>query len=309
MYDSVLFIGAGNMGGPMATRLADAGVGLAVADLSPPALAPFAARGLSTARRGGALDGDVVITMLPTSADVRAALFGEGGALERPRQAAIDMTSGEPLVTREIARDLAARGVLMLDAPVSGGTAGAKNGTLTAMVGGDAAVLARYEPLLRCMCATILHAGASGAGDTMKALNNFLSGIALWATSEALVVGARAGLDPAVMLETWRTSTGRNHTVEVKGPRHLLPRTFDAGFSLGLIAKDVAIAADLARALDVDAPMLAAAEAKWNSAREALGASTDFTRVLTLIERSSGFEIPAVPAAVAVAVKEGVSKL
>ena len=191
MYDSVLFIGAGNMGGPMATRLADAGVGLAVADLSPPALAPFAARGLSTARRGGALDGDVVITMLPTSADVRAALFGEGGALERPRKAAIDMTSGEPLVTREFARDLAARGVLMLDAPVSGGEKGAIEGTLTIMAGGSEAAFERARRVFAAMGKSFTRIGDAGAGQIAKICNQMIVAGTVALVAEALAL-ARA---------------------------------------------------------------------------------------------------------------------
>ena len=279
------------MGAPMARRLLGAGVPLAVADPSAAARAAFAVLGVPVAEQGEALDGNVVITMVPTDVHVRAALLGPGGALERPRRAVIDMSSSAPGPTAALARELAGRGVSMLDAPVSGGRAKAISGELTAMVGGDAAVLERYRPLLATMCTTILHAGPSGAGDTMKALNNYLSGIALLATCEALVIGAKAGLDPAVMIATWQQSTGRNHTTEFKAPRSILPRTFDAGFASGLIAKDVGIAADLAQASGVEAPLLDATRACWERVRDALGPDADWTRAITLVERAANFTL------------------
>ena len=147
------------MGAPMARRLLGAGVPLAVADPSAAARAAFAVLGVPVAEQGEALDGDVVITMVPTDVHVRAVLLGPGGALERPRRAAIDMSSSAPGPTAALARELAGRGVSMLDAPVSGGRAKAISGELTAMVGGDAAVLERYRPLLATMCTTLLHAG------------------------------------------------------------------------------------------------------------------------------------------------------
>jgi 3-hydroxyisobutyrate dehydrogenase len=293
--DSVLFIGAGTMGAPMARRLLAASVPLAVADPNPAAREAFEALGVPVAASGDQLAGDVVITMVPTGAHVRAALLGPGGALARPRRAVIDMSSSAPTPTVALARELGQRGLPMLDAPVSGGRAKALTGELTTMVGGDPAVLERYRTLLGCMCTTILHVGPSGAGDTMKALNNYLSGIALLATCEALVVGAKAGLDPAVMIAAWQKSTGRNHTTEFKAPRSILPRTFDAGFASGLIAKDVGIAAGLAEELGVAAPLLDATRARWDAVRDALGADADWTRALTLVERDANFTLEAVP--------------
>jgi 3-hydroxyisobutyrate dehydrogenase len=290
--NSVLFIGTGTMGAPMALRLLEAGVPLAAVDFNEGALQVFRDRGIVTARSGAALEGDIVITMLPTDVHVREALLGPGGALtERTREAVIDMSSSAPGATKTLAAELAGRGIAMLDAPVSGGKAGAISGKLTTMVGGDPAVVERYRELLGAMCASVQHVGGIGAGDTMKALNNFLSGVALWATSEALVVGARAGLDVATMIKTWQTSTARNHTVEVKAPKAILPRTFDAGFTTNLIAKDIGIAARLARELDIPAPMLAAAEEHWLTAKYALGPDADFTSVITLIEQWAGFAL------------------
>lgn len=293
---SILFVGLGKMGRPMATRLIGAGFSLALADVVPAALAAFdpaLPRGAVPAE----LPGDLVITMLPTDAHVRAALFGPGGACARPRAAVIDMSSSAPAGSRAIAAELAEAGVAFLDAPVSGGVPRAGTGELSTMVGGEAAVLERYREVLGAMCKGITHVGPAGAGTTLKALNNYLSAVALWATSEALVVGAKAGLDPATMVDVWRASTGTSHAAQVKVPAATLPRTFDYGFSVGLMAKDLAIAAGIARGVDASAPLMAETAATWALAREALGADGDVTRVIQLIEAWSGFEVPAVPKA------------
>jgi 3-hydroxyisobutyrate dehydrogenase len=290
---SVLFIGLGNMGVPMATRLADAGFSLAVADLRTEPLAPFAQRGVPTGTHPAELPGAVVVTMLPTDAHVRDALLGAGGALEIPREAVIDMSSSAPRGTLEIAARLAKRKIAFLDVPVSGGVPRAKTGELTAMAGGDAATIEGYRPLLETMCANVRRVGDVGAGVTMKALNNFLSASAMWAACEALVTGAKAGLDPATMVEVWSTSTARSHAVDVKIPKAVLPRTFDYGFALGLMAKDLGIAAEIARQNDVAAPMIAQVQATFSLAADALGSQADLTTILTLIERWSAYSVPA----------------
>lgn len=290
---SILFIGVGKMGRPMASRLLAAGYRVAVADTAPAALASFDAsvvRGTAPA----ALDGDLVITMLPTDAHVWDALFGPQGALERPRRMVIDMSSSAPDGSRRIAAKLAEAGVGFIDAPVSGGVVRAVPGELSTMIGGDAAILDTYRPVFEAMCKTIVHVGPVGAGTTMKALNNFLSAVALWATSEALVVGAKSGLDPKTMIDVWKSSTGTSHAAQVKVPAATLPRTFDYGFSVGLMAKDLGIAAGIARSADVSAPLMAESAATWALAREALGFDRDVTAVITLIETWSGFEVPAV---------------
>lgn len=276
----------------MAIRLLAAGYSLAVSDIAPAALTAFehVPRDPSPA----ALAGDLVITMLPTDAHVGTALFGPGGALERPRDAVIDMSSSAPDGSRRLAAQLRDRGVDFIDAPVSGGVGGATAGTLSTMVGGVPDVIERYRPILAAMCATIVHVGAVGAGTTMKALNNFLAAISLWAASEALVVGAKSGLDPATMIAVWQKSSGNSDAVQVKMPRSTLPRTFDYGFSVGLMAKDLAIAAGIARDADASAPLIAQQAATWALAREALGFDRDMTAVITLIESWSQFEVPAV---------------
>jgi len=293
MEPSVLFIGLGNMGGPMSARIAAAGYPLAVSDLRAELLGAHALRGVQTGTRPAELPGDVVVTMLPSDVNVADALFGDGGALSSPRRAVVDMSSSAPRGTLAIAARLAERGVAFLDVPVSGGVPRAKTGELTAMAGGDAATLETYRPLLETMCANVRLVGGTGAGVTMKALNNFLSAGALWASCEALVAGAKAGLDPQTMIDVWSTSTARSHAVDVKIPKAVLPRTFDYGFALGLMAKDLGIAAGIARQNDVAAPMIAQTHAAFALAADALGPTADLTSIVTLIERWSAFTIPA----------------
>ena len=290
---SVLFIGAGNMGAPMATHLLDAGVSLAVADLSPHALEPFAQRGVPTAIAPADLPGDVVITILPTDAHVRDALLGPGGALARRKRAiVIEMTSSSPTATKRLAAELLELDVPLIDAPVSGGVRGAKSAKLTTMVGGDPQHFERYRALLALMCGNITHVGAVGSGHTLKALNNFLSGISLWATCEALLVGSKAGLDLQTMVDVIHTSSGQTNALDTKIVMSVLPRTFDYGFSMRLIAKDVAIAARLARELDVPAPVLAQTEEHWMLAKSELGEDADFSAVMRLLESWAGYELP-----------------
>lgn len=291
--ESVLFIGAGNMGGPMATHLLDAGVQLAVVDLSLPALGPFAARGVPTATSAADLPGDVVITILPADKHVREALLGTGGAIgKRKRGIVIEMTSAAPTATKRLAAELAEMNIPLIDAPVSGGVRGAKAAKLTTMVGGDEKLFERYRPLLALMCNNVRHVGAVGSGHTLKALNNFLSGVSLWATCEALVIGAKAGLDLQTMVDIIKTSSGQTNALDTKIVNSVLPRTFDAGFSMRLISKDVSIAARLARELDVPAPVLAQAEENWMLAKSQLGEDADFSAVVRLLESWADFELP-----------------
>jgi 3-hydroxyisobutyrate dehydrogenase len=291
---SILLIGVGKMGRPMALRLLGAGFRVTVADVVPAALDAFDAA-VPRGTNPGILDGDLVITMLPTDTHVWEALFGPGGAIEKPRQTVIDMSSSAPDGTRRIGARLAELGIGFLDAPVSGGVHGATSGKLSTMVGGAVEVVDACRPVLAAMCATITPVGPVGAGVTMKALNNFLSAMGLWATTEALVVGAKSGLDPQTMIDVWKQSTGTNHSVAVKVPAAMLPRTFDYGFSVGLMAKDLGIAAGIARDVDASAPLLAQSAATWALAREALGFDRDVTAILTLVEAWSKFEVPAVP--------------
>jgi 3-hydroxyisobutyrate dehydrogenase len=285
---SVLFIGVGRMGALMAARLADAGIALAVTDLSPQALESFRARGIPAERDGADLPGDVVITMLPDDKQVHEALLGQAGACRRrERKLVIDMTSASPEGTRILATELAALGTALIDAPVSGGMAGARDGSLTAMVGGDSQAFTTALPLLQLICAKVFHVGPVGSGHIVKALNNYLSAATLWTATEALVIGARLGLDPATMLAVWDAGSGKSHATEVKLPRHVLTRRFDFGQSLAFFCKDIAIATALAEEANVETPALDAILANWRHARDALGTQDDITAIARLIEDSA----------------------
>ncbi len=289
MDETILFIGVGRMGGLMAERLIAAGHGVAVADLSEEALAPFREKGVPAATSGAGLPGRIVVTMLPTDVHVRAALLGEGGAVGNvAREVVIDMSTAAPGSTEGLAADLAAHGVALIDAPVSGGMAGARDGSLTAMVGGDPGVFERVKPVIGAMCKSATLVGPVGAGHVVKALNNFLSAATLWTASEALVVARRFGVDPATVLKVWTAGSGRSHATEVKLPRHVLTGRYDFGQTLTLFCKDIAIASALAETAGVDAPGLAAIEALWQSARDRLGGAEDITAVERLLEEGYG---------------------
>ncbi|MBS9477294.1 NAD(P)-dependent oxidoreductase [Ancylobacter radicis] len=286
--DSVLFIGVGRMGALMAARLADSGVRLAVVDLAEAALAPFRARGIPAATTAAGLPGDIVITMLPTDAHVREALLGPQGALAgAPRAVVVDMSTAAPAGIVGLAQELAPRGIAVLDAPVSGGMAGARAGTLTAMCGGAPEVFARVRPLLERMCGTVIHVGPVGSGHVIKALNNYLSAATLWSATEALIIGQRLGLDPQVMLKVWSAGSGKSHATEVKLPNHVLTGTYDFGQTLELFCKDIAIAADLAHRADTQTPTLDALLATWSAARDRLGGQADITAIARLIGQSA----------------------
>jgi 3-hydroxyisobutyrate dehydrogenase len=286
--DSVLFIGAGRMGGLMAARLADHGVRLAVVDLAEETLAPFRARGIPVATAAANLPGDVVITMLPTDRHVREALLGPQGALSgAPRSLVVDMSTAAPASIVALADELAPRGIAVVDAPVSGGMAGARAGTLTAMCGGTPEGFARVQPLLALMCGEVVRVGPVGSGHVLKALNNYLSAATLWTATEALIIGQRLGLDPQVMLKVWSAGSGKSHATEVKLPNHVLTGTYDFGQTLELFCKDISIAVDLAARAKTETPALEALLATWSAARDALGGQEDITAIARMIGASA----------------------
>lgn len=277
------FVGVGNMGWPMAKRVLGGGFAVTAYDTDRARLARFAAEtGAGGAESGAALAAaaDVVITMLPTGAVVREALLGAGGIARSLARGAVvvDMSSSDPNGTRELGAALAGLGVPFVDAPVSGGVRGAEAGTLAIMVGGeDEAAIARVRPVLETMGAKLFRTGPLGSGHAMKALNNYVAAAAFAATSEALLVGKRFGLEPAVMVGILHASSGRNFHTDVVFPDQVVAGRFAAGFAIGLMAKDVGIAAALAREIGVDSPLCRLTSELWNGARDALGATADFT--------------------------------
>lgn len=281
------FVGIGRMGWPMAARLLGAGFDVASCDAAPGRGGDFAARvGGHCAKtpRDAATDADAVITMLPASAQVRAVVEDMLPVL-REGSILIEMSSGEPGATRQIAETLAAHGVALVDAPVSGGVARAETGDLSIMTGGDPAHLATIDPLLRAMGSSVTHIGGIGAGQAMKALNNLVSAGGFLIGIEALLIGQRFGLDPAQMVDVLNASTGMNNSTQRKFRQFVLSRRFDSGFSLDLMVKDLSIALGVARDTGTTAPFAALCREMWSAGQEILGEGQDHTALARFSEQ------------------------
>ncbi|MBW8269294.1 NAD(P)-dependent oxidoreductase [Caldovatus aquaticus] len=284
------FVGIGNMGWPMAANLVKAGFEVAVCDVAPGRAERFAAEvgGRAAASAAEAARGaDCVVTIVPTSAEVAAAVAAMGDALA-PGALLIDMTSGQPGRTREIAAALAARGVAMVDCPVSGGVPRARSGELAIMAGGAAADLDRAEPVLRAMGSSIHRCGPIGAGQAMKALNNLVSAGGFLIGVEALLIGQKFGLDPQKMVEVLNASTGMNNSTQKKFAQYVLSRRFDAGFTLDLMVKDLSIALEVGRETATPTPFAALCREMWAAALAALGPGQDHTAMAKLSEQLAG---------------------
>jgi 3-hydroxyisobutyrate dehydrogenase len=279
---TVGFVGLGNMGTPMARRLVEAGhrvVGFDIAESARERLSD--AGGVAVEQATDVVrDAQLVILMLPNSDIVDAAVLGPDGLLAAAPAGTlfVDMSSSEPLRTRALAEAVAAGGARLIDAPVSGGVGGAEKGTLTIMVGGDAADVADATPVFEVL-GRPAHVGAIGAGHALKALNNLMSAAHLWVTSEAMLTGMAFGLDPKVMLEAINRSSGRSGSTEHKWPNFIVGETYDSGFGLSLMLKDMKIATGLAERLGVPHELSDAAVAHWASASQDLGPRADHTEV------------------------------
>jgi len=286
------FIGLGNMGAPMASHLVAGGYRVVAADADRATLERFC--GSAPCDRAPTLTDlgrscRLVITMLPDGAAVRQVLLAADGVAAglSPGSVVLDMSSAEPLGTRELGATLAAAGVSLVDAPVSGGVKRAVEGTLAIMAGGEPAAIARCGAVLGKL-GQVFVSGASGSGHAVKALNNYLSAVALAATAEAMFAGESFGIEPATMLEILNHSTGRNTATEQKYPAFVLPRSFNSGFALGLMAKDLRIALGLAESLGTPSALLTECAALWSRAERLLGFSADNTEIVRYLERSQG---------------------
>jgi 3-hydroxyisobutyrate dehydrogenase len=259
MKKSIGFIGLGNMGFPMACNLLRADYPLCCFDLRPEPVRQLVKEGAraGTSPADVSKQSDVVITMLPDTQTVRTVILGPSGVIEgmRRRGIVIEMSTIAPMVTKEIAKALADRQIDMLDAPVGRGTAAAAEGTLTIMVGGDAAVLAECGPILSKMGTTIHHCGPVGTGATIKIVNNLVGGAILPIVAEALAIGVKAGLDPALMLKVMDTTAASNWHLANAFARRVLTRDFTPGFTIALMRKDLAIAQELADSVGVPMPL------------------------------------------------------
>ena len=288
---AVGFIGLGNMGYPMAKCLVNAGYKLTVADLNTEAVEKFCQEtGAETAADLKELAGksDVVITMLPEGNAVRKVLMGDDGVVSGLREGTIliDMSSCSPVGTRKLAEELEALGFPLVDAPVSGGVYKAAEGALAIMAGGDKDVVEQCLPLLEVM-GKPFQTGGPASGHAMKAMNNYLSAASLAIASEAVILGSKFGLDPETMVDILNASTGRSNSTEHKFPAFILPRTFNSGFFIGLMAKDLRLARELAESEGTSTDLLKMVSTMWDKAEAELGFNADNTEVYKYLESQS----------------------
>jgi len=293
------FIGLGIMGAPMAQHLLAGGHSLFVYTRGkvPAALADSAATKCVSAQ-AVAERADVIFTMVPDTPDVEAVLFGEKGiaaglkqaAADGQRKVVVDMSSISPIATKAFAQKINALGCDYLDAPVSGGEVGAKNATLSIMVGGGEAVFARIKPLFELMGKNITLVGGNGDGQTAKVANQIIVALNIEAVGEALLFAAKAGADPAKVRAALMGGFAASRILEVHGER-MVKRTFDPGFRIGLHQKDLNLALSSARALGVSLPNTATAQELFNSCVAHGGAAWDHSAMVRALEKMANFEI------------------
>lgn len=292
----IAFIGLGNMGGPMAANLAKAGHAVRAYDLVPAALDAAVAAGATPATSALATldDAEIVISMLPASRHVEGLYLGEDGILtEIPGDAlVIDCSTIAPASACKVAAAAQAHGLQMLDAPVSGGTAGAAAGTLTFIVGGEADALERARPVLQAMGKNIFHMGDAGAGQVAKLCNNMALGVIMAVTGEAIALGAAHGLDPRVLSQMMAVSTGRSWATEVCNPwpgvleNAPASRGYSGGFGNDLMLKDLGLAAEAAMGVGASIPLGELARNLYAMNSRAGNGKLDFSSVVKLVARS-----------------------
>ena len=292
----VAFLGLGAIGTPMARHLAEQDFALAVWNRTAEKAARFAA--LHKARHAltpadAARGATVVVTCLPTSHEVESLLGGPDGLLETMAAGSVlvDCTSGDPATSRGVAERLEGRGIGFLDAPVSGGVAGAEIGTLTIMVGGDAALFERVMPVLDAFGEKIVHCGPVGAGHALKAVNQALLAVHIWSLGVGLAALTRAGVPASVALDVLNASSGRSNASQNLFPQRVIGRAFPRTFRLALLDKDVGIAARMAREQKVPSPVMQLTAELMSIAHRALGEDADHVEAVKVIEQQAGVEI------------------
>jgi len=294
MSEALGFVGVGKMGSRMAARLMDAGHALTVYDISEEAMAPLVARGAGRANSSRAVAdaADVVFFSLPEPRDVESEAIGDEGVIAGRRATIlVDLSTTGPRTIGIVAEALAHKGIAVVDAPVSGGVAGAAKGTLAVMASGAADPMASVAPLLKIFGKVFAVGDRPGQGQVMKLANNLLSATSLAVTAEAMVMGVKAGLDPKLMIDVINAGTGRNSASETKFPLSILPRKFAYGFATGLMEKDVSLCLDEAEALNVPMFVGEAVKAIWQLAKNELGPESDYTEIIRCLERRAGVEV------------------
>jgi 3-hydroxyisobutyrate dehydrogenase len=292
----IAFLGLGAIGAPMAKHLSPPAFSLTVWNRTASKSAAFAAANKARHARtpaDAARGAEIVITCLPTSREVATLLDGPDGLLASMSAGSllVDCTSGDPATSVHIAARLAEKGVGFLDAPVSGGISGAEAGTLTVMVGGDAALLARAMPALGTFGGKIVHCGPIGAGHALKSINQAMLGVHIWSLGEGLLALAKAGVKPEVALDVINASSGRSNTSMNLFPQRVLGRAFPRTFKLALIDKDIRIGAQFAREQGVPSPLIQLAAELFAAAHQELGEDADHVEAVKVIERQGRAEI------------------
>ncbi len=292
------FIGLGAMGAPMARHLVKAGYRLNVFDLNPQPMTDLSALGAVEAgsAAGAAEEADVIITVLPACDHVKAAVLGAKGVLEAAKSGAtlIDMSSIAPHTSRLVADQAQAKGIKFMDAPMSGGTIAAENGTLTIMVGGDEKLLEEHRDILEAMGKTIYHVGGIGMGETIKMINQVLVGINILAIAEAFVLGTKLGADPEVLYDVIRKSAGNSFLIDQRVPNYILQGDFtQPGFSLDLLLKDVGLAVESAKLEKVPLFLTAQAFQCLAMASASGRGRQDMSSVIEILEEAADVKVRA----------------
>ena len=294
MKERVGFVGLGIMGTPMTRNLIEAGFELVLYNRTREKAEALAERGaeVTASPREVAEKSDVAITMLPGPPEVEELVAGEGGLLDGARGGSllVDMSTSSPVLARELARSAGERGVGMLDAPVSGGDAGAIEGTLSIMVGGSEDDFERARPIFETLGKTVVRVGEAGAGQVAKVANQIVVALTIEAVSEALVLGSKAGVDPAKIVEALSGGLAANKIMEIKGPK-LLSHDFDPGGKIEFQRKDLRIALAAAREYGVPLPVTAMVDAMFGALEAKGRGGWDHSALLTLLEDWSQHEI------------------
>jgi 3-hydroxyisobutyrate dehydrogenase-like beta-hydroxyacid dehydrogenase len=288
------FIGLGNMGGPMARRLIEAGHKLVIYDTRNDAVAPLVALGaqLASSPQDVADRVETVMASLPSLPISKKVALGEGGVIQGKRiKRFVDLSTTGSSVAAEIFAELAKKNIVQIDSPVSGGVGGANKGTLAVMVSGPQADIDVVKDALAVLGKVFVIGHKPGMAQTMKLANNFLSATAMAATSEAVAMGVKAGLDPKIMIDVINAGSGRNTASDAKFPQTILPRTFNYGFATALMLKDVRLCAEEARNLGVPNRVMSAVLDQWETTNTEFGGDSDFTAIVQMIERRAGVTI------------------
>jgi 3-hydroxyisobutyrate dehydrogenase-like beta-hydroxyacid dehydrogenase len=288
------FIGLGKMGQPMARRLIEAGHTLIVYDTRNDAVAPLVALGAKVASspQDVADRVETVMASLPSLQISQKVALGEGGVIHGKKvRRLVDLSTTGSQVAAEICAELAKKNIVQIDSPVSGGVGGATNGTLAVMVSGPQADIDLVKDALSVFGKVFVIGTKPGMAQTMKVANNFLSATAMAATSEAVAMGVKAGLDPAIMIDVINAGSGRNTASDGKFPKTILTRTFDYGFATGLMLKDVRLCTEEAKNLDVPHSVMSAVLEQWEITNTEFGGDTDFTAIVQMIERRAGVTV------------------